>query len=755
MKLYSLLFLSLVYLLSCSSSNSVSTESETELIVSLLGGVVNEESEPISGIEVRLKHLGLLDTTDNDGKYYLQLSLDSSLNLDSDTILFYQDSILVATYNVDKFIDTIPDIVIVRRSIEGTLLGNYNGIGKIKSVAFKLGQSNTDSVAIPMDYQSSTRNFSGFADFRQTSASDSFAVFVRVYDTLGMYIGRSEVLSFRAVSGDLNIKNFDPQNLMPKIKVSPTGSLLSGEPIGILAQPSIDSADEIFYNEIISYEWYVDDSLQSQLSSPLWETSLTNSGDDSTIVIKLKIKYLENSTFELLDTLSVLPLGEGKRVNINLKGNIINHLLQPYSGIKLSLSAFNLTSTTDSLGNYSLDTIGLLSKELLSDTLRIYKDTTLLGWFPVEDFVDTLDTIIIKSFTIQGQFAGVYPDLGFAKITVGQEESGLFDYIFDLNYQAGYKNYNGSILLAAMGDSISYYARARSYSTSNIYLGQSKALPLAGISGTLDFETFDAKNMTPKIEMFSVYVTVGDSVVLNGTSWAQNALFEDQVESYSWAVNGSEFTTVNKDTSIIISEEMGDWFYINLKVDFITGDTLYAIKKVYVQTPLIINYGDDLSELNSANWFSKVVQDSPTVITDDTLNFKVGSGSVKMETQAGFDAALCYSTQNIKASITENDSLRFWLYTENTNEFNFQGGTIIRIHTSSGTANYSTDVNVYNSSLNKWQDIFMPLSGDSGWQRADSAIVNFNEVTGIEFHADTWGYGFQLWVDGVRFVKGN
>lgn len=755
MKIINILLLISVYLLSCSSGKSVSTESETELIVSLTGGVINDKNEPMKDVTVKMKVLGLTDTTDIDGKYYLGYSTDSLVNLTTDTILFYQESILVATYAVENFIDTLPDIVIVRRSIEGILLGTYSSIGEVKSIAFRLGTENSDSVIIPMDYHPSTRNISGFADFKQTSANDSFAVFVRVYDTLGTYIGRSEVLPFRAVSGNLTIKEFDPQNLVSEIKVSPGGAILSGETVGLLANPYLIQYEDIFYSEIVSYEWQIDDSLYPVKTIPLLETEIVNNGTDSNVVVNLKITYHEGSVIDIVDTVEVLPAGVGERVGIYLSGNVSNYLDAPMKDIVLSISTFGLTSVTDSLGNYSFDTLGILSEIPDLDTLRVYKDSVLIGYFPVNSFVDTLDTITVRNHNVQGSFIGTYPDLGTVKVIVSPNETGYYDYIFDLEYEIGYKIYGGSFYLATMSDSSKYYIRARSYSIDKLFLGQSGVLPILGNSGDIAFATFDPKNMTPKINMFSSYVTIGDSVAFNGTSWAQNALFEEQVDSYAWSVNNSEYIEGNKDTALIITDQLPGSFDIGFRVTFITGDTLFAIRKVYVQEPLIINYEDDLSELNSEDWFYKVVEDSPTTIIDDTSNKKVGESSIKIDTEGGFDVALCYSNENIKASLTERDSLKFWLYTENVNENFFQEGTIIRIHTSTGSANFSTPVNIYNSTLNNWQEVFLPFAGDNGWSRSDSAIVNFSEVTGIEFHADTWGYGFQLWVDGVRFVKGN
>ena len=37
------------------------------------------------------------------------------------------------------------------------------------------------------------------------------------------------------------------------------------------------------------------------------------------------------------------------------------------------------------------------------------------------------------------------------------------------------------------------------------------------------------------------------------------------------------------------------------------------------------------------------------------------------------------------------------------------------------------------------------------WQTTNVGSANLAKITGLEIHADTWGYGFTMWVDGLCF----
>jgi hypothetical protein len=64
---------------------------------------------------------------------------------------------------------------------------------------------------------------------------------------------------------------------------------------------------------------------------------------------------------------------------------------------------------------------------------------------------------------------------------------------------------------------------------------------------------------------------------------------------------------------------------------------------------------------------------------------------------------------------------------------------------------YQTEVDILNDAIGKWQHYRTSLDGDELWHLTKVGEVSLDEINYIEIHADTWGYGFTLWVDGLSF----
>jgi hypothetical protein len=68
-----------------------------------------------------------------------------------------------------------------------------------------------------------------------------------------------------------------------------------------------------------------------------------------------------------------------------------------------------------------------------------------------------------------------------------------------------------------------------------------------------------------------------------------------------------------------------------------------------------------------------------------------------------------------------------------------------------GHIEYVPNEDFLTGAIGQWVELVIPLAGDSTWVRTDVGSPTLAEVTGIEIHADTWGYGFTLWLDGLSF----
>jgi len=215
-----------LWLASCElSSQSGGTSDDTHSSISVSGRVLTQESKPLSAVVVHLRKANLSDTTDGEGKFSLvgdTLPASNSATSSLDTLDYLRDGILVHSAPVHAWIETMPDVYLVQRDISGAL-------SEIPSpstnVVAKIWNSRGQSISIDLDLNTTTKRFSGFAWFRSTGGLDSFKIQIRATDAKGRPTGQSQELSFTSRAGDLQIPDFDPNDLLPRITftVPPTG----------------------------------------------------------------------------------------------------------------------------------------------------------------------------------------------------------------------------------------------------------------------------------------------------------------------------------------------------------------------------------------------------------------------------------------------------------------------------------------------------------------------------------------------------
>jgi hypothetical protein len=102
--------------------------------------------------------------------------------------------------------------------------------------------------------------------------------------------------------------------------------------------------------------------------------------------------------------------------------------------------------------------------------------------------------------------------------------------------------------------------------------------------------------------------------------------------------------------------------------------------------------------------------------------------------------------------------MRVYVYNVNT----FQNGSPwIRLMDSNGNYyQYQYYVNnspydLLNEARNQWRSYDIPIDPPvqpTGWRRTSFGTPDIAHINRLEFHADTWDYGFKYWLDGVYFV---
>jgi hypothetical protein len=173
----------------------------------------------------------------------------------------------------------------------------------------------------------------------------------------------------------------------------------------------------------------------------------------------------------------------------------------------------------------------------------------------------------------------------------------------------------------------------------------------------------------------------------------------------------------------------------------------------------------DLTETNAAQWSAWAQGSTPgnTYVTDDSSRVEVGTSSLKFTTDGGFDTYARYPGSFMAQwDLTKVQFLNLRVYALNTN-IGFQNGSPwIRLLDSNG--NYfqyqfyqsGSGFDILNNARGKWLSLQIPLAaGDTqadGWRRTSFGTPDLAHIQALEIHADTWGSGFTLWIDGVSFA---
>jgi choline dehydrogenase-like flavoprotein len=167
----------------------------------------------------------------------------------------------------------------------------------------------------------------------------------------------------------------------------------------------------------------------------------------------------------------------------------------------------------------------------------------------------------------------------------------------------------------------------------------------------------------------------------------------------------------------------------------------------------------DLAELTAYDWVAWA-EGATASVEDDTVNKRAGAASVKFVTDGGFDTYLRYpQTYTGLWDLSDAAQLHIWFYAENTHGFQNESPWI-RLKDANGSyfeytyyenGNRADFLNIANYN---WSEAVIALDGafvTDGWNRTAHGTPNMSRIQMIEIHADTWDYGFSLWIDDVRF----
>ena len=184
----------------------------------------------------------------------------------------------------------------------------------------------------------------------------------------------------------------------------------------------------------------------------------------------------------------------------------------------------------------------------------------------------------------------------------------------------------------------------------------------------------------------------------------------------------------------------------------------------------VVSRDPELTEMNAAKWGGEAAnwKDGFVKLEDDVNSKLKGKSSLHVITNGGEDVSVWFpKTRDAAWNLTGKRALQMWVKFQNDNEGSFQNNTpTIRLVDSRARGGEKTYIELKPKDQNllglgvpysegRWLFNFfdIPLAGDAVWERKVVGSPTSDHIDALEIHADTWGAGFELWIDGVQFVK--
>lgn len=274
---------------SCADKISGS-EVTNEDAVCLVGKVLDQRGEGVPNIVARLDKIKLSDTTDTKGNYTLRLSkqemIDLHINLDTlkDSVKIINSGSIASSIQITKWIDTLPSVYLIQRNIYGKLQTEETDSKRIEAVISILNSDSSVKHEITKElwFNNGTKGFSGFCYFPKNSNNQKYSVYIKVFNKDSIYTGKSQIIYFNDIAGDIEIPDFDPF-LNPSLMISAgNDTTLSINDTLVLSASVVNNQTSI----INKWEWNINGQGFVQTSNS--DTILILPGDpsDFTCVVK-------------------------------------------------------------------------------------------------------------------------------------------------------------------------------------------------------------------------------------------------------------------------------------------------------------------------------------------------------------------------------------------------------------------------------------------------------------------------------------
>lgn len=190
---------------------------------------------------------------------------------------------------------------------------------------------------------------------------------------------------------------------------------------------------------------------------------------------------------------------------------------------------------------------------------------------------------------------------------------------------------------------------------------------------------------------------------------------------------------------------------------FWAGETgTYVVERQLEFADYMYALPEELTELNAEQWSGDATEGGTVTLTDDTERTVVGAASIRYDTDGGYDTWMRFpGSGNARWNMDSLTGFEFWVYAENENMGFQDNSPWIYLISENGHYEYRPTWELLNGAIDTWVHCVVPLAGSAEWDLTVHGSPDLGAVRAIEFHADTWGEGFTLWIDGFEFDLGD
>ncbi len=158
---------------------------------------------------------------------------------------------------------------------------------------------------------------------------------------------------------------------------------------------------------------------------------------------------------------------------------------------------------------------------------------------------------------------------------------------------------------------------------------------------------------------------------------------------------------------------------------------------------------EDLAEGTAALWGTFASDNLAVTVVNDGSDVRSGASALRFDTASGFDTGLVFPKpggSDAHWDLSDVRALTAWIRAENAASFQGNSPALV-LRSPAGSVRYEPGDVLLNTP--GWRYYEIPLDGAFPWTRTQEGTPDLSDVTAIELHGDTWGYGFRLQVDGV------